>query len=58
MSEKSYDPSLRDQLAERSTMQGDLYEHYFDAVKKAPLASASTKRKWRKALGLGKVKLV
>lgn len=48
------DPSLRDQLHERATLDaGTVAQSYLDACAKAPNASASTKRKWRKALGLG-----
>jgi len=45
------DPSLRSQLYERINEDAGLrLQSYLDACKKAPYASASTKRKWKEAL--------
>lgn len=47
------DPSLRDQLRERADLREDeQMKAYLEACQKAPLASASTRKKWRKAIGL------
>jgi hypothetical protein len=51
---KTKDPSLRDQLYERAFSDpGMRLQSYLDASTKAPNASASTKRKWKKVLSLG-----
>lgn len=47
------DPSLLDQLRERGDLrEGEVMTSYLNACEKAPFASAQTKRRWRKALGL------
>jgi hypothetical protein len=54
MRRTSPDPSLGDQLHERSIMEGkDKWQAYFDACGKAPGASKGTRRKWLRRLGLG-----
>jgi len=55
---KKKDPSLFEQLGERAGADAGLrLQSYLDACIKAPGASASTKRKWKKALGIGKITL-
>lgn len=47
------DPSLRDQLYERSSLrEGEQLQSYLNACEKAPHASEGTKRKWKRALGI------
>lgn len=47
------DPSLRRQLSDRAGMApADRNQAYLNACQKAPYASADTKRKWRRVLGL------
>lgn len=50
---KRYDPSLRDQLYERSALrEGEQIMSLIDAAKKAPFASSGTRAKWRRSVGL------
>jgi hypothetical protein len=47
---RQMDKSLRDQLEERAGSSADI-SSYLEACQRAPHASESTKRKWRKVLG-------
>jgi hypothetical protein len=50
--QKKSDPSLRSQMEAHPVQGADRAEIYLQATLKAPGASASTKRKWKKTLGL------
>ena len=51
--QKQPDPSLKSQLIGRAQLDRQTrFQSYLDACQKAPGASAGTKRKWKRALGL------